>query len=304
MTYNQFLKLHNNLQKLLICLGVLTTKRFIIKINNSPDYDISKYEREADADYFFNNSWDFSNKLQSVVDINFIDNKLYHFDDLERASEELALQFDESDHTQFINDLYTNNNNWFSQNGMNPDIDQFKLYSLRIASIDNISKKLNYQGSFYGNHETFDPMDWGLYSLIELTGVPQETENFFKELIGESYTLLNEGKNKLAYFLAYSAFDSFVNSELPSINDDKRRLNEKVTELYRKKFPQLDRHQIYTSIIKEFDTFTENRNNIAHGTNNITITKEDVLSALLFISIMIRSFEISCSTFDDLAEQL
>ena len=74
MTYNQFLKLHNNLQKLLICLGVLTTKRFIIKINNSPDYDISKYEREADDDYFFNNSWDFSNKLQSVVDINFIDN--------------------------------------------------------------------------------------------------------------------------------------------------------------------------------------------------------------------------------------
>lgn len=303
MTYLQFTRQQNILQKLLSSLGVLASKNLIIKINNSPDYDISIYQREIDADYFFNNSWDFGNELQSVVDINFIENKLYHFDDFQRASQELGLPFDEKDCTKFLNDVYSFNRNFFSENGMEPNIDQFKLYKIRKSSIDNISKKLNYEGSFFGNHQTFDSLDWGLYSLIELTGIPQGSVKFYKYLIGESYILFNENKNKLSYFLAYSAFESFVNLELGSVNDEKR-LKQKINELYRNKFPQLGQHKIYSSVIAGYDTFTNNRNNIAHGTNNIAITREDVYSALLFIAIMICTFEHNCSTFYDLAQQI
>lgn len=301
MTFSQFSNQHKNLQKLLVSLGVLTTKRLIIKIDNNPDYNISKYEKEIDADYFFYNSWDFSKELQSVVDINFIKNKLYHYDDLTIISKELGLEFKESDPTKFLNDVYITNKDSFSQSGFEANIEQFQLHTLRKSSIDNTTKVLNYEGSFFGNYETFDPLDWALYSLIELTGMPQGATKFYKDLIGESYILFNENKNKLSYFLAYSALESFINLELGSVNDE-RRLKEKITELYRNRFPQLERHQIYTSVINNYETFTENRNNIAHGVNNISITKEEVYKALLFISIMICSFELSCSTFDELTQ--
>jgi len=303
MNYTQFISRPNNLQKLLVKLGVLTAKKLIIKIGNTPDYDISEYQREIDTDYFFNNSWDFSNELQSVVDISFIENKLYHYDDFDRASKELNLFFDKENHTQFLNDIYSTNSNWFIENGMEPDIDQFKLHTLRKSSIDNVSRRIYYEGSFLGNHETFDPIDWGLYSLIELIGMPQGSDKFYKDLIGESFILHNENKNKLSYFLAYSAFESFINSGLGTVNDE-RRLKEKITELYRTKFPQLERHQIYTSVMNKYDSFTANRNNIAHGTNSISILNEEVVSALFFILTLINSFEFSCSTFDELTQQI
>src|SRR5580698_8102646 len=114
---------------------------------------------------------------------------------------------------------------------MPTDIDQFKLNNLRVKSIDNEEKRLYYEGSFFGNHETYDQVDWGIYSVIEVTGMPLEEDAFYKDLIAQAYTLYNEGKNKLSYFLVYSAFESFINLNLDKFNDD-RRLIEKLKELY------------------------------------------------------------------------
>lgn len=303
MTFAQFSNRPEILLKLLASLGILTTKRTIIKIDINPDYDISKYQREEDADYYFNNFWDFSNELSSVVSIEFIENKLFHFDDLERTSEEYNLPFNGEDHLEFINIINSLHKSWFSENGMETDIDQFKLHHLRISSIDNIKKKLYYEGSFFGNHETFDPIDWGIYSLVELKGLIQDSSKFYKDLIGESYLLQIESKYKLAYFLAYSAFESFVNKELNKENDE-RRLKEKISELFRTKFPQLERHQIYCSVMSFYDEFTENRNNIAHGINEISISKENIQSALLFILTLITCYEHDITTFENLALRL
>lgn len=303
MTFNQFSSRQDILLKLLASLGILTTKRIVIRIDNNPNYDISKYQVGDDADYFFKNFWDFSNEFNLVVDIEFIDTKLFHFDDLERSSAEYNLPFNREDHLKFINKVNSLHKSWFSKNGMQMDIDQFKLHHLRKISIDNIKKKLYYEGSFFGNHETFDPLDWGIYSLVELNELTQDSSKFYKNLIGESYLLQIESKYKLAYFLAYSAFESFVNKEL-NIKNDEKRLKEKITELFRTKFPQLERHQIYSSVINFYDGFTENRNNIAHGLNEISISKETFQSALLSILTLIYCYEFDIKTFEDLIKTM
>jgi hypothetical protein len=301
MTFNQFSNTPNILKKLLVGLGIFSTKKLIIKIDNTPDYDISKYEREEEKDYYFNNFWDFSDYNQSVVDLSFIEERLFHYDDFERGRDEYNIDFDEANPIQFLNNIYLLDDKWLIENGMEPDIDQFKLHELRVSSIDNTKKRLYYEGSFFGNYETFDPLDWGIYSLIEITGMPMGATKFYKDLIGESYVLHKENKNKLSYFLAYSAFESFITLELGHI-DDERRLKEKLTELYRQKFPSLERHQIYTSIMSFYDSFTNSRNTIAHGINNITVTNEDANAAFLFITIMISTFEYNCTTFDELSQ--
>jgi hypothetical protein len=299
MNYKQFSNERKILQRLLVSLDILRTKEVIVRINNSPDYDISQYRREEDTDYYFNNSWDFSSHAQFVVDIDFIETKLFHYDHLRAASVEFRVPFDEMNHTKFINDMYFVSKDWFYDSGFETDIDQFKLHHLRSGLIDNIKKTFSYEGSFRGNYETIDPIDWGIYSLIEITGIPDATDSFYKEIIGESYVLNRENKNKLSYFLAYSAFESFVNLELGTTNDE-RRLKEKVNELYKKKFANLNKHQIYCSVINMYDPFTNSRNNIAHGTNSIMVSNDELNKAFLFVLIMITSYNFNCNSFDEL----
>lgn len=301
MTYKNFKTKGNILNKLFVRLGILTTNKIIIRINNTPDYDISEYKREEDSNYYFHNSWGFSGHAQFIADIDVIDSKIFHYDDLLRASQEYNLLFDHENHVTFINEMYALNNDWFSQDGIEPDIDQFKLSQLRVASIDNEQRQFHYEGSFFGNYETFDPIDWGLYSLIEITGMPQQRDDFYKEIIAESYILNREKKNKLSYFLAYSAFESFINKQLGG-EDEEKRIKEKVTDLYKNKFANIDTHQIYCSVMNAFTPFSNNRNNIAHGRNNISIGNEELNDALMFIAIMICTYELGCNTFDELYE--
>jgi hypothetical protein len=69
MNYKQFSNKQSLIDKILIRLGILTTDKLIIKIDNNPDYDITEYRREIVPNYFFHNYWDFTNKFKSIVEI-------------------------------------------------------------------------------------------------------------------------------------------------------------------------------------------------------------------------------------------
>ena len=59
LNYSQFAQIPQVLPKILTALGVIQNKRVLIKIDNTPDYDISEYLREIDTDYYFHNHWSF-----------------------------------------------------------------------------------------------------------------------------------------------------------------------------------------------------------------------------------------------------
>lgn len=303
MTYLQFTKKENITFKLLLKLNILNSDSLIIRINNFPDNDISTYHREIDTDYYFKNTWDFKHHFKYITKINFSEKRVYHSDDIKEVSDDLNISLDSNNIEESLNEIYSLENDNYSNYGTEPYFDEFKLHRLRLNYVDNISKKVNYEGSFYGNNETFEPLDWGLFSLINIVGIPIYISDFYKELIAESYLLQLNGNYKLSYFIAYSALENYINYKFGS-EEIEERLKDKLKDLIKIKSPDLTKNKIYTSVIADFDLFTRKRNIIAHGKTEIEITEEELEKALLFTLIIINSDEFNLTTFTELYENL
>lgn len=306
MNYTQFSNKVHIQEKILTKLGILTKEELIIRINNHPDYNLTKYKKEIVSDYFFHNSWDYSEKFNSIIDVCILRNDIFHFDTLQTLSQQYRIEFNEkTDNCDFLLQVQKKDNEAFVKYGFRTEVNDFILHRIKIRSIDNLKKCIYYEGSFQGDSSDIEPLDWGVYSTLKVTAVPKkiDTQPFYKLLIAESFLLLIENKFKLSYFLTFSAFESFVNYELGG-NEEPVRLKDKLKELFCNKFNALGRNQIYTSVMSMYDTYETNRNSIAHGRNELIIDAEQVRISLLFILTLISSFEFNISTFDVLLNKI
>ncbi|AZA64432.1 hypothetical protein EG345_06740 [Chryseobacterium carnipullorum] len=250
MNYDQFSGKDDLINQILIRQGILISEKIIIKIDHQPDYEISEYKREQDADYYFYNSWKFKNKFNSVFDISVSQNHIFHFDNFNDLSNNYNIPFNIGSECDFLLDVLKKDSDALFVYGFGIETDNFTIHNVRIKAIDNLKGRVYYDGSFTGSSYEIDPLDWGIYSILDISACPIEIDDkpFYNSLLAESYLLLKERKYKLSYFLLYSAFESFVNFELGK-GDEEGRLKDKLNELFCLKFPNLGIHQIYTSVI-------------------------------------------------------
>lgn len=301
MNYINFVRKENILLNMLLALKVFNKSINIIKIDNFPDYDMLGYEREI-KDYYFCNSWNFSDTYISAFNIDIIVTKVFHADDFREHSDWDDLEYLENDE-QRLNEIHLKDDEWFYENGYDPDFDEFKLKLLREKLIDNNKKKFFYEGSFLGDGASIDMMDHGIYSIIEILGIPAIPKPFYMELLGESFVLQKEKKNNLSFFLAYSALESFVNTILGT-EDEEGRFIDKLKQLFKTRFANINENLVYTSIINEYNEITAKRNIIAHGRESIVISDTELNSVLLFVVTLIFSFKFNCLSFEQISEKL
>lgn len=305
MNYSKFIHQENLLEELLQYLGIINNESIVIKINNYPDYNISTYYREVIAEYYFKNKWSFKNLYSEITSAKFLDSKIFHFDDIEQNEvydfSELLLNGDLEEN---LNEIHNHYPKYFYENGSGlKDIDDFKVNELRMLMVDNSNKSLIYEGSFLGNNDNIDTLDYGIFSLLNLTGVRKYLHEFYLNLIAESYLLYSQQNYKLSFFICFSAIECFINIQLNS-EEKEERLNDKLKELFKVRFGNLNKNQIYTSIINDFGDFTTIRNNIAHGKKEIEITESNVQNILFFTTILIASFESCLENFSELNSEI
>ena len=304
MKYEKFLKEKDLLKRLLIKMNILQQHQTIIKIDNSPDTDIIPTDWREDDNNYFKNSWQFGSYFKNVVEFKFLNERIYHFENIKEAEVELDMRLncDEIEHS--LNLIEAVNNAFFEDNGYDTDFNEtFKFHKVRLVAIDNVKKMIWYDGSFYGNHETYDIPEWGIFSKVQLTGIPSLLTYFFQDLLGESYLLYHMGNYKMAYFIAYAAMENYVNSNLGS-EESEERFKDKLKQWLKSKVINLEKHEVYCSIIKGYDEFTNKRNTIAHGKELIEITKVQAESVLLFVAILICAFDNDLSTFEDIINEI
>lgn len=303
MNYKKILSIDNSLEKLLFFLNILRYDRLIIQIENYPDYDISPYQREIISDYYFRNSWSFKYLFDYVIDVRILKSKLFHHDNIFENEDLDTKNFDlVEDLTKNLNIINQYDSDFFHYYGYEiDDLDEFKVRQIRIFNIDNTDKKIRYEGSFFGNNDDIDPIDWGIFSLLEIKGINSYLDNFYKELLSESYLLYINENFKLSFFICFSALENFINTQLNE-SDKEERLIDKIKRLYKLKFHNMQSNKIYTSIINDFDFFTNTRNTIAHGREKIEIEENTSKKFLIFTSIMITLYNEEINNFEELAE--
>lgn len=306
MNYVKFKKIDDLDHKLLSLLGILEVRSKIIQIDNDPDYDLSNYQGTVEKTYFFKDSWSFDGEFGAVIDVSIENQCVFHFDDIKRLAKEYKVHFDSSNPCDVVlNEIRKNNKDLMWEEGTSPEFDGFKLNDIRVERIDHSEKVVHFFGSYDGDSYSIQPMDWNIFIECSFYSFASSDTfgEFYVDLIAESYSLRDAGNMKLSYFLMYAAFENYINERL-NAHDKADRLKDKLNELFNSQFSPLQKHQIYTSIIGEFDKWEKIRNGIAHGKAKIEITSEMVEGLTIFALALIASFESRESQFDLLSRKI
>jgi hypothetical protein len=305
MNYLTFKKIDNLDHKLLSFLRIIEVGSKIIPINNYPDFDFSNYQGLTEQTYFFKDSWSFDGEFGAVIDVSIENQCVFHVDDIKRLAEEYNVYFDSSNPCDVLNEIRGNNKDLMLDEGIPPDFDGFKLNDIRVEKIDHSEKVVHFFGSYDGDSYSIDPMDWNIFIECSFYSfVSSDTfGKFYVDLISESYSLRDDGNMKLSYFLMYTAFENYINERLNS-QDREGRLKDKLNELFKMQFSSLGNHQVYTSVVGDFDRWETIRNEIAHGKANIKITSEIVDGLTIFSLALITSLESGESQFELLSRKI
>lgn len=305
MKYKHFKSKKNIDLFILLALGALKNEFLITNIELDPDYDFTNYDKYNLNTYFINDTINFREKYSTVLRASFGESVIFCWDDLERISSEFDITLrDDHDIISFIQEATEYVPDLTSQ-GMRPKFDDFQLNKLKINAINNIDKEIVFSGAFVGNSFSISPSGWKLFTELDLFGIPKNLNNkIYLELLAESYSLKEAGNYKLAFFTSYAALECYLNSKV-NISNEKTRLKDSFSRLFKETFEvdDLNKHTIYTSISGDFDNFTSDRNEIAHGRSNLLISKSYSDEFLLFVLITIASNECRIDTFKDMFTQ-
>lgn len=307
MKYSDFKKTDTVDLLLLMSLEAIDYSAQIYELDIYPDFDLTNYDKHSEQTYFFSKELDFPDQFNTVLRIDKLKVRLFHFDDLERLSEQHQVELGTPlEYARFLSDIQAINGS-LSSEGNKPDIDGFHLNSVKVNGINNTVKKISVVGGYSADSRMIETLDWRFILFCKVLGIPTKStrKNLYLALISEGYSLIQGGNYKLSFFILYSAVECFVNTKL-NAQEEESRLSEKMQQLFKTAFPDgdIDNHQIYTSIISEFQPYTNTRNAIAHGTSAAVIGEKEVRNLLLFALTMIASIELTISSFQDLIARI
>lgn len=310
MNYGQFKKQNHLLTLLLEDLGILGTKEKIIAINIDPDDSVSPINRYDYKDYYFVHSFNFKSHFKLLVEAEFLETRIYNDDSLREGLEDSDGEYDGI--TGKVEDVLDEINqldpNFFGNFGYGTDeLEGYKLHEIRVQNIDNIDQKVYYDGGYLGDETLIDIAVCGYetFAKVKMTGIANNLSDFYKELIGESYVMFCSQNYKMAYFIAFTAFECFVNT-LGDTESTHSRLSDKIALLFGLRLGEIVKHEIYSAIINNFKNYEKKRNNIAHGnpTSRINITQAEAHDFLIFCLTMIETYNNRFQKFDDINTRL
>lgn len=286
MTFKQMVTKHH-MNDFLYRLQVLKVEKKQYKLSLYPDFDSTKYEKYNQKDYVFFYQINFQNEYSSIVKC--------ILDDYGFCSDDEAL-----------NEVLNHDNEKLVK-----EIGDDKINKVKIFGIDNIKKTIDFYGAFNGDNYTIDmdDIDFVANCLILYIDKNISQKEFYYQLLAESRLLMEEGKNNLAFFTAFSAIDLYINywedyHKLEKKDDNGKIINQSLDDrlkaVYKNAIDEndLSKNVIWNSVIADFNTLTKKRNDIAHG-RKIEIGEEDYKLLLAVISSLIITMEKLCETFDD-----
>ncbi|MEH8120217.1 hypothetical protein Q7I34_00280 [Aeromonas veronii] len=306
MNYLKFKKQNNIELNLLSILGIIKDESRIIQIDNYPDYDLSPYDGYyTQKEYFFRDSWSFANNYAAIINSSIEHVGVFHSDDISRLTSEYEVPLDwENDFDITLSLIQEKNPDIMLEESTEPRFDGFKLNDIQIEKIDQCGKIIYFQGGYTGASDSIQPIDWKIIVQCSFHAIiPSSlTGDFYIDLIAESFALKDAKNYRLSYFIAFSALENYLNERLDSHNKE-GRLKDKLSELFKSKFSNLNKHQIYSSIIGEYDSWETIRHCIAHGRRDHQVTKEHVDGFTVFMLTLLASIEKSEDSFDGMSSR-
>lgn len=317
--------LAENLTKLNICNNIIERKEVILKTNFNVNLDFTDFDRYVQQPYFFFDAWSFKHLYNKVFtaeikDTFFVIDTIQSSDDYIELSDQFLLKYAYEPETDelltFIHEhardtgksIYDYFEGCISDNDSLQLNRNFHIKAIDIVSINNNTRNIAYHGSFFTDDVGFEYIHH-LYTILEIT-CSKTKKPFYKELLLEAYSLMQEGNYKMAYFVAYTAFENFVNVKSGEALEAKR-LSDKFKDAYNKhpNIQNFSSHESYRQLINNIDYYTHIRNSIAHGQDNQHIWNDEcnvkiATEMYIYTSICIICYEKGLRNFKELKKYL
>ncbi|WP_447578717.1 hypothetical protein [Achromobacter kerstersii] len=301
MNYKNFKKLREVELRLLSAIGMLTQQRLAFKIDNSPNYGISHYDRHSMETYFFADSHSFPHNVSFVIHVDQVDETILSDYDLKDYQAQWKIDGDVKNGEEILSQILAAGGEIeFSVDR----VDEFELHGIEQPLVDNTGKTITFVGGYKTAYSGIQPEGWSLYAVCDVLGLSAGAveNNTHLEILAEGMALMLRKDYKLASFMFYCAAESFINYRLHSQSDE-QRLSEKLKILVAATFPDSDlvKHPIYTSTINAFDQLTGLRNAIAHGTKAVSVSRQETNSHFILVLTLIACIETARADFSSLA---
>ncbi|GKX40843.1 hypothetical protein SOASR014_45820 [Pectobacterium carotovorum subsp. carotovorum] len=306
MKIKEFKEISNIEFKLLKYLNIIHEKNLVFILDNYPDYDLSGYDGARTMTYFFESEVEIPYEFSNVISVGIINDFIIHSDDICNMSKQHDIHVFSNDLEGFINEIYELDNDCLGNHSIGLKFGDFELRTTKVVGINNSTEKIIFSGSFVGDYSHIQPVDWNIYVECKVMGTKNHSElgnSFYRDLMAEAYNLMSIKNFKISYFLAFSSLESYINEKM-NTNDTKDRLKDIMSQMIRNVVGDVNKNEIYTSIISGYKKFETSRNIIAHGRELIVVTQEDVDELILFTLLIICIAEGDGSTFEHLASRI
>nr|WP_315594114.1 hypothetical protein [uncultured Cupriavidus sp.] len=168
MNYKKFSNLPGIELRILSAIGMLSEQRLAFKIDNSPNYNISYYDRHKSETYFFSDSHPFPYNLEFVINIDKSEETIIGDGELEELREELEIDGDIGDGEEILSEVIAKNG------GIDFSVDRindFELHGIEQPVIDNTAKTITFVGGYKAGYSGIQPDDWSVYVVCDVLGL-------------------------------------------------------------------------------------------------------------------------------------
>lgn len=327
----------NNIIVLTILNSLIKQKTCYFPIDVNIDYDLTPYKKSVIKPYYFTSTTEFEKITSKIFKAEFgriyfiLDEFEYSNDYLELYDElkfnnnhetdvdwdeyipdiadvlTLAYEIENKKYPYFKSKSSFDFDGYILDNDTLKDNDQYYFENIAVHSINNNSHEIKLHGTIFTDVTEIQRS----YVEFQIECAHADLP-FYKELLLESYSLLAEGNNKMAFFNSFAAFENFVNI-ISGKGNVEERLADKFKDAFNNHpkiegFASFDSYTKLATALKQF-RFEKTRNDIAHG-NAIAVDwkspkqKQAAIDMYIFTSIVILSFELGFKSFSEIRKYI
>lgn len=318
MKFSVFKEDKNIETKLLRDLGILVHSTEIISVDYEPKY---YYAVGRLNNYCFAYDWIFYREYNSIIKMNIINQYLIQNNTIKTICGDYDIVSWHDNPVQSLRDAKRIEPAIYALQDESKLLHNFNVDRLEVGVIDNSKHKALIEGNIRTNASEISSKRINLLLELEIFGVPGDIrkKSISHQLLAEGFTLYKNGDYKLAYFILFTAMESFVNGTINGYSQIKKladKLEEAFSSSYRCLTPPPGSvhfpcyHQIYETLMGGFNSFVAKRNAIGHGGKSVgnygndRVESKDCRDILIFASVMLSSFYTGICNYSDLKQYL
>lgn len=153
-------------------LDIIKNEYVFIEIDLHPDYDKSNFEKGISKTYYFENTWNFKNEYDSIIEAKIIDSFAYDIETINELKSQHNISnkyLSENIYADVLREASSIDEYSFNGDALD-NWNDFKINPIRIIDVNNTTGEIKYNGSFFGELPYIDSAEFEVVSKIQIKG--------------------------------------------------------------------------------------------------------------------------------------